>query len=324
MRYKKLRYYLFTFLGLLTIAALAFLLKTYHHGFFKKTATGLQYQMIRQGKGPKPHAGDVLLLDVSCKTEKGVVLFSTADEELPLAMPYFENIDPKDGSLAEAVKMLQKGDHIMCKLSAEELFSENMDAMAAQYGVKKNTKLFLHLQLQDIMTEAVYKQWETNKIAMLQKIQQEKAEQQFKEDAETIANYLKENQITAQTTASGLCYVIDTPGQGAQPKQGNKVKVNYTGRLLDGTVFDTNLVAVAEQHGVYNPRRTYEAFAFQVGLGQVIQGWDEGIMCLHQGDKGRLFIPSTLAYGSRGSGGDGLIPANAILIFEVELVAIQD
>jgi len=322
MRNKGYPYYLFAFVGLLTVATLVFVLRTHHHGFFKKTATGLQYQIVRKGEGSGPQAGDVLLLDVCYKTDKGVVLFSTADQELPMALPYSEGINPKDGGFGEAVSMLQKGDSLICKLGTEKIFGESLDYMAAQYGLEKNAKIFLHLQLQDIKTETVYKQWETEQIAMLQKRRTEKAEQQLEEDAKAIANYLKENQIAAQTTASGLCYVIDTPGQGAQPKQGNKVKVNYTGRLLDGKVFDTSLADVAEQYGVHNPRRTYEAFVFQVGLGQVIQGWDEGIMCLKQGAKARLFIPSILAYGSRGTG-DGLIPANAVLIFDVELVDIQ-
>ena len=148
-------------------------------------------------------------------------------------------------------------------------------------------------------------------------------EKQYKEDIKVITDYLKENNIVAQSTSSGLHYIIDTPGQGVQPKPGNQVKVNYTGRLLDGKVIDTSLAEVAEQYGIHNPQKTYEPINFQLGVGQVIQGWDEGIMCLHKRARARLFIPSTLAYGSQGAG-NGLVPANAILIFDVELVDIQD
>ena len=220
--------------------------------------------------------------------------------------------------------MLQKkGDSLVCKLSVEEIFGESIDAIAAQYGLKEKEKIFLHLKLQDIMSEEEYKNWETEQITMLQKENQEKAKQQLTEDVMAIARHLEENKIVAKSSDSGLFYVIDTPGQGAQPKQGSQVKVNYTGRLLDGKVFDTSLATVAEQHGIHNPQRTYEAIAFQLGAGQVIQGWDEGIMYLRKGARARLFIPSTLAYGSR-EVGHGLIPANAILIFDVELVDVQD
>ena len=322
MQNKKHLYYLYALVGFSIVAALVFFFKTHHHGFFKKTATGLQYQVVSQGEGLAPQEGDVLLVNVCYKTEKGGVLFDTADQELPMALPYSEDAAQKDGGFEEAVSMLQKGDSFIFKLRAEKLFGESLDYIMAQYGLKKKEEIFLHLQLQDIMNKEAHKKWETDQITMLQKGQQEKAELQLKEDAKIIANYLKENKITAQATSSGLCYVIDTPGQGAQPKQGNNIKVNYTGRLIDGKVFDTSLAEVAKQHGIHNPARTYEAIAFQVGVGQVIKGWDEGIMCLRQGTKARLFIPSTLAYGSQGVG-NGLIPANAILIFDVELVDIQ-
>lgn len=319
MKNKKRLYYLISFGGLLIVVSLVFLLKTYQHRFFKKTATGLQYQVVRRGAGPGPQEGDMLLLNVCYKTDKGVVLSNTADQELPVALPYSESILPQDGIFGEVIGMLQKkGDHFIYKLDGESLHD-----MIDGYGLKKNEKIFLHLQLQDIMTEEAHKKWETEQIAVLQKKQQEQMEKQYKEDIKVITDYLKENNIVAQSTSSGLHYIIDTPGQGVQPKPGNQVKVNYTGRLLDGKVFDTSLAEVAEQYGIHNPQKTYEPINFQLGVGQVIQGWDEGIMCLHKRARARLFIPSTLAYGSQGAG-NGLVPANAILIFDVELVDIQD
>lgn len=322
MKYKRRLSYLAALIGLLVITALALSLRNYYRGSFTETATGLQYQVIREGKGPCPQEGDMLLLDVCYKTEKGVVLFSTADQEFPMALPYSESTVNTDGGFLEAIGMLQKGSSIVCKLDIEKVLGGNLEYITAQYGLKKNEKIFLHLQLQDIMPEETYKKWETEQIAMLQKRNQEKAAQQLKADAEVIVNYLKRNNIEARSTDSGLYYVIDTPGQGAQPKTGDRVKVNYTGRLLDGKVFDTSLADIAKQHGMYDPERAYEAIAFQLGVGQVIRGWDEGIMCLRQGAKARLFIPSTLAYGSR-SVGNGLIPANAILMFDVVLMDIQ-
>ena len=323
MKNKRRLYYLLPLASLL-VAALVLFLNSCYHGFFQKTATGLQYQVVGRGDGPSPQAGDILLLDVCYKTEKGIVLFSTKDQELPMALPYSEHPTPQDGGFFEAVSRVQKqGDRLVCKLSAEKLFGEGLDYMTTQYGVKKEENIFLHLQLQKIMTEEVYKKWETEQIAMLQKKHQEKAAQQLTQDTQAIASYLKEHKIAAQATSSGLYYVIDTPGKGVQPKRGDKVKVNYTGRFLDGKVFDTNLSDVAEQHGIHHPQKTYEAITFQLGVGQVIQGWDEGIMYLRKEAQARLFIPSTLAYGSQVVG-NGLIPANTVLIFDVELVDVQN
>lgn len=111
------------------------------------------------------------------------------------------------------------------------------------------------------------------------------------------------------TTASGLQYVDMAIGTGASPIKGNKVTMNYTGRLTDGTAFDSN---VDPKFGHVQP------FEFNIGTGQVIKGWDEGIMSMKEGGKRQLIIPGSLAYGQQGY--PGLIPPNATLIFDVELV----
>lgn len=111
-----------------------------------------------------------------------------------------------------------------------------------------------------------------------------------------------------QETASGLRYQIIQKGSGAQAQKGQRVKVHYEGSLVSGVVFDSSY-------------KRNEPIAFQVGVGQVIPGWDEGILLLKIGDKARFVIPSNLGYGSAGAG--GVIPPNAILIFDVELVDAQ-
>lgn len=328
MKIRRRFYYIFSFLLLISVATAVYLLHHYRHGFFQKTATGLHYRVVQRGKGPTPQAGEILLFHICYKTEKGIVLFDTTAQELPIALPYttLTKAAEKDaGGTLEAISMLQKaGDRLLCKVSPEKLFNESEETLAAtadQHGLKKHEKLLLHLHLQDIMTEEAYKKWETTQIAALQKKEQEQITRQRKEDDRSIANHLSKNKIEAQVTASGLYYVIDTPGKGVQPRSGDSVKVHYTGRLLDGKVFDTSLATVAKQHGIHNPDRTYGALSFQLGAGQVIQGWEEGILYLHQGTKARFFIPSTLAYGTQRV--SNMIPSNAVLVYDVELVDVQ-
>ncbi len=111
-----------------------------------------------------------------------------------------------------------------------------------------------------------------------------------------------------QKTDSGLRYQYIQKGSGKQAAKGSKVAVHYKGQLTNGQVFDDS----------YKRKQPIE---FNVGVGQVIEGWDEGILLLNVGDKARFVIPSHLGYGSRGAG--GVIPPNATLIFDVELVDVK-
>lgn len=110
------------------------------------------------------------------------------------------------------------------------------------------------------------------------------------------------------TTASGLKYEDKVVGTGASPQKGQSVTVHYTGTLVDGTKFDSS-------------RDRGEPFKFVIGVGDVIKGWDEGVATMKVGGKRLLYIPAALGYGSRGAG--AVIPPNADLIFEVELLGIK-
>jgi len=127
------------------------------------------------------------------------------------------------------------------------------------------------------------------------------------EEQAKIDTYLKANGITAQPTASGLIYVEELAGEGELPTAGQKVRVHYSGYLLNGKKFDSSV-----DRG--------QPFEFVIGQGQVIPGWDEAFTKIKVGGKAKIILPSRIAYGERGAGSD--IPPYAPLMFEVELLEI--
>lgn len=126
---------------------------------------------------------------------------------------------------------------------------------------------------------------------------------QFDIDQEEIEAYVADNNLDAQKTESGLWYVIEVEGSGDRPTLQDEVTVLYTGYLTDGTVFD---------------QTSGQPITFP--LANVIKGWQEGIPLFREGGNGLLIIPSQLGYGSRRTGS---IPPNSVLVFEVQLVAVN-
>ena len=117
---------------------------------------------------------------------------------------------------------------------------------------------------------------------------------------QSIDDYLKANNLTAQKTEDGLYYIIDVPGNDTKPKVNSTVRVKYEGKLLNGDVFD-------------------KSDDFKTSLSNVIAGWRRGMVLFGEGGKGTLIIPPSLGYGSQAV---GAIPANSVLIFDVELLEV--
>ena len=141
----------------------------------------------------------------------------------------------------------------------------------------------------------------------LEKEMQEANQKAAKQNREIGEAFLSENakREGVKTTASGLQYEVLESGNGAQPTANDRVEVHYTGKLIDGTVFDSSV-----ERGV----------PATFGVTQVILGWVEALQLMHEGDQWRLYIPSDLAYGPNGAG--GLIGPDTTLIFDVQLLRV--
>jgi len=130
-------------------------------------------------------------------------------------------------------------------------------------------------------------------------------------DEKKLQEYFTKNHITPSKTSLGLYYTIAKEGTGNKIMAGQTVNLNYTGRLLDGTVFDSN-TDPAFKHT--------EPLVFEVGKGAVIRGYDKGVQLLKKGSEATIYIPSGLAYGERGR---PQIPPNSILVFDIQVLDVS-
>ncbi|MEQ1586485.1 MAG: FKBP-type peptidyl-prolyl cis-trans isomerase [Cyclobacteriaceae bacterium] len=203
---------------------------------------------------------------------------------------------PKEANLSDEDKKASYGLGVLIASNLKNQGGDSVDLESLYFGIQdvfKKNKLIIEEQECSMIVQGYMQQ------AMEKKVANMKAEGQAFLDA----NKLKDG---VKVTASGLQYQVITSGNGKTPTAADNVTVHYTGKLLDGTVFDSSVER--------NEPATF-------GVGQVIPGWTEALQLMHEGDKWILFIPSELGYGERGAGGQ--IPPYSALIFEVELIKVN-
>lgn len=147
----------------------------------------------------------------------------------------------------------------------------------------------------------------------------------FEQDLQKIEEYIQTVETeymrreTVGDTGIELLFT-EVVEEGELPDGRDTLSVNYTGMLLDGTVFDTSLQQVAQDNDVFNPDRTYEPYDIILGVSNVINGWHWSLSRMKEGEKAIALIPSAYAYGSQAN---GPIPANSVLVFELDLVEVR-
>jgi FKBP-type peptidyl-prolyl cis-trans isomerase len=262
--------------------------------YSKSKTTGLSYVMHKSNKGPKLKLDDVVTLNLKYITSKDSLVFDSWKMGKPIQLKIAKS--SFKGDLMDGLTLLTVGDSASFLINADSLFTKTFGAPRPAF-IDSSSFLSFTVKVISTTTDAALKAEEL-------KAEKENA---MKEN-EIIAKYIADKQMTPSKSSSGLMYIISEPGAGEQAQAGKTVKVHYTGRLLDGTKFDSSL-------------DRNEPIEFKLGQGMVIKGWDEGIALLKVGGKALLIIPSDLAYGSRGAG--GVIPPFSPLTFEVELVSVQ-
>ncbi len=302
-----------------TIFAIVILVQSCSDSEFQTTESGLQFKFVKDEGGPSPENGNVLVMNVSYLDESGQIIFSTSQANGPMAIGYNDSLLSRMGGLEEGLKMIKGGDSIILQYPIEDLFEGTFN-MPLPDSIERGSKVLVCIGLQDVFTPDEFTKYQQIESEKLQAAYLEKSRAMIDSDGEKIDAYLSEKGIEAIIDKSGLRYTILSEGTGDIPQNGETVRVNYAGKLLDGTMFDTSIEELAKSEGIVNPGRTYEPYQFPLGTGSVIRGWDIGIGLIKEGTKAVLYIPSPIGYGDRGSG--ATIPPNAILIFDVELVEV--
>lgn len=287
----------------------------------KETPKGYKYTLVRKGDGETVAPGKFLQVDIVFKDSKDSVWNDTRDSEFPLIVPVRDTsfIRMEEG-LDELFRLLSKGDSIVMKLNAQTFF-EKTNRRPVPPGVDPKSDFTFFMVVKDVLDTAAVERLNDEIIAKQQEKTRLQREEQLAKDTVTIDNYLKENNINAQKTASGLRYVITKAGKGPNVQPGQTALVNYTGYLLNGKVFDTSYEQVAKEKDVYMEGRPYEPLDVRVATRAVIEGWDEMLQLMSKGTKATVYVPSPLGYGPQRRSDD--IIENSILVFDMELVDIK-
>jgi FKBP-type peptidyl-prolyl cis-trans isomerase len=252
------------------------------------TRSGKKFINFTNKDGKKPIKGSYASFYYYIYNSKGEL----QDKSNPAMMkPYLMKGD--SSFVEEALMACSVGDSVTFYALVKDIFQGGVPP----YFKTGEDSIQLSLKLLNIQTEEELKQ-----------AQADKDKKQLEADIQKIEQNLKDSSLVAEKTPSSLYYIIKKAGEGKQPNAGDYVTVHYKGMFLNGSVFDESY-------------RRGSPFSFQIGKGNVIKGWEEGIALLKEGSKAVLYLPSSMAYGERGAG--NVIEPNAVLKFEVELVKVQ-
>jgi FKBP-type peptidyl-prolyl cis-trans isomerase len=277
---------------------------------FKKTDNGLYYRFDKQNKdGQQVQEGDVLVGELTIRFDTTTIFTNKGEaRRIAQATPNYEI------KIGEGLLMMHVGDVATFAMDADTAAKYvDPNLMPANYKEGTGQKLYYEISLQDIVSREEMEQERLNFNNSM--------DERMKSEPDDIAAYIKDNNITAKPTADGLYVIVKKRGNGPKVATGKEISVNYTGRLLDGTIFDSSVESDARQGNVYNPQRPYEPMTYVVGRDKLIEGWEQGVMGQPEGTVLQLVIPSALAYGPRQM--SAVILPYSPLVFDIEIVSVK-
>lgn len=278
---------------------------------FKKNENGMLYKFDEIHEGAKlVEMGEVLVCEVVMSIENTVLFENMGHPQRMFAVKE----STFKGDLPEGLLMMHKGDEATFGVDLD-MISEMVapGQMPVTYIPNKGMKMFYQVKLHDIISREQM---------MAEQAQYQKAlYKRQMDEPKVIEEYVKSNHIEAKPDSDGLYVIVTKKGNGEAVANGKKVKIDYTGRLMSGQIFDTSIESIAKEGGVYDSRRTYGPLEYEVGKMGLIKGWDRGAMGQTEGSKVTLIIPSALGYGEQGAG--GMILPYTPLVFELDIVEVK-
>jgi len=263
---------------------------------FTRTDNDIYYKfIIENNDSAKVKVDDILKLKLIYTNEKGDVIFDSRelgkDYKMVLKKPNYI------GSIDEAIAMMHIGDSAIFKVDATDFYKLSRGYKTLPEEVKLGGKLVFYVKILGV-ADNLQVQKEKEKLA----VNQQKLEEDMLKD------FIQKENITVKPTSSGLYYITLDKGNGKKPKKGDKLIIHYTGKFINGEIFDSSL-------------KRGKPLTYTFGEKGFIAGWEEGVSYMSEGETAKLIIPSHLAYGDKKT---GPIPAYSTLIFEIELLKVGE
>ncbi len=258
---------------------------------FKQGNGNLLYKIHTHNKGPKAKCGDYLSVQMDYRTNEDSLLFDSHGKTFPLELvePVFA------GDINDALKLLAEGDSATFVIRADSFLLKNAKMIQLPTFVNEDSKIIFDVKLHDIQT-----------LEEIEAAQSKKQAQAIQQEANAIKSYTQHYMPKVKQRPSGLFFQPKKQGKGKRARIGSKVKLHYTGKFLNGKTFASS----------YDNNKPV---SFTVGKGEVIDGWEEGVSLMRQGDEAILVLPSSIGYKK----GRGQVPANTPLVFEVKLLEVK-
>jgi len=296
---------IYSFLMLCIFAAAANAQSAMH-----QLADGTKYTIFTADTGSKIKVNDVITFNIIQKTDKDSVLVSSYAAGQPAKMQVLAPESANDivqKRVMEVLPFAALKDSLLIKIPTDSLLKGNEDKRPPFFPKGSYFNLYIKIMRIQALNDAI-----AERNAEISKISADEVNAENK--------YATDNKLIVTTTASGLKYAITKAGLKPKPQTGDTVYVNYTGKLLNGKVFDSSIQADAVKAGLNQPGRTYEPISVIIGEHHIIQGWEEGLLLVNEGGKATFIIPSKLAYGEQGMGD---IPPFSPLVFDLQITKVK-